>query len=158
MVMISHGTFSPNSFDLTGWLKSTTRLISTFLSSESKLKWPYTKWRILSHPLQFRLKNIGKVLHCCARLHNFCINNWQLPTSVSIEELEKSIQTMYHSTGSAGTIDLGFIPGDNATTNDRNIVARSRISFMREQIVTYIRNNHLVRPAHNLQRRRESSL
>ena len=44
MVMISHGTFSPNSFDRTGWLKSMTRLISTFLSSESELKWRLGYW------------------------------------------------------------------------------------------------------------------
>jgi len=42
------------------------------------------KWRIIHQPLQTHLKIVGKIFMCITRLHNFCINEGNIPIN-SIE-------------------------------------------------------------------------
>jgi hypothetical protein len=35
-----------------------------------------SKWRIYKKYLEVKLFRIGHIVQACARLHNYCINNW----------------------------------------------------------------------------------
>ena len=51
------------------------------------------KWRILCHPPQIKLKNVGKVFMFITRLHNFCINEGNISSNNS----EDSEREFMHS-------------------------------------------------------------
>jgi len=114
-----------------------------------------TKWRILSGtPLSFTLKNVSKTIMCCARLHNFCINQRELPSSEIVQDIDKDIITFYQqgNNGQASS-SLGYIPSDNTYHQ-----GGPSISFMRNEIVENIKQRSLGRPAHNIQRMNSSNI
>jgi hypothetical protein len=110
------------------------------------------KWRILQKPLQVRLKNAGKVFICCARLHNFAIN----------ERLRKNEQTAgncNHATTNTNNSscdpdaddvdnndDCSFLP------SDLTVSPIAGNSIMRDVMVQRITDLCLVRPEYNRQR------
>ena len=61
------------------------------------------KWRIFKRPLQLRLKNVGKVLLCATRLHNFCVNEGLL------EDVERAV-----AGGQENGTEGAFIPSSVA--------------------------------------------
>lgn len=112
------------------------------------------KWRILQRPLQVRLKNAGKVFMCCARLHNFAIN----------ERLRKNEQTNDSSSGHANASnssscgddvdddnECGFLP------SDVTVAPIAGNSIMRDVMVQRITDLCLVRPEYNTQRNKDTT-
>ena len=54
------------------------------------------KWRIIHQPLQTHLKIVGKIFMCITRLHNFCINEGNIPIN-SIEVNQGGDSVFMHS-------------------------------------------------------------
>jgi DDE superfamily endonuclease len=107
------------------------------------------KWRILQRPLQVNVKNAGKVFLCCARLHNFVINNERVQgehqgiagivnSSIRDEDDQQSDDDDNN--------DLNFLPSDTT------IAPIAGNSIMRDVLVQRVTNLCLVRPEYNLQR------
>jgi hypothetical protein len=104
-----------------------------------------SKFRILQRPLQVGLKSAGKLFLCCARLHNFAIN----------ERLERSgedfdIFSDHALSLSVSCDDLfdAFLPSDVTVSSIPGN------SVMREVLLQRITDLALVRPPHNLERNR----
>jgi hypothetical protein len=89
-----------------------------------------SKWRIFRHPLQVKLKNVGKVFLCATRLHNYCMNE-EFPDSTSILSDNE---------------DLTFF------TSDDTVTAIKGNSMMREIVLQEITTMGLSRPMYNVQR------
>ena len=85
------------------------------------------KWRILQRPLQVNIKNAGKVFLCCARLHNFVINNERL------QVLERSV-VGDDDQGGDNDNELSFLPSDTT------IAPIAGNSIMRDVLVQRITN------------------
>jgi DDE superfamily endonuclease len=91
------------------------------------------KWRIFKHPLQVKLKNVGKVFICATILHNYCINEG--------EDDNNDAAILNDSDG-----DSTFVPSDIAT------ISIQGNSMMRDILVDEIATMGLSRPSYNLQR------
>jgi len=95
------------------------------------------KWRLFQRPLQVKLKNVGKVYMCAARLHNFCANERlareEAGTTRSALEDEENAEI--------------YIPSDPIERVEGN-------SVMRDILVDKIYHSGLSRPAQNRQRNR----
>jgi hypothetical protein len=91
------------------------------------------KWRSFNHPLQVKLKNVGKVFICAMILHNFCINEGDNDNNNNV-----------------GMNDFdgvsSFIPSDIAT------ISIQGNSMMRDIFVDEIADMGLSSPSYNLQR------
>lgn len=103
-----------------------------------------SKFRILQRPLQVGLEGAGKLLLCCARLHNFAINE-------SIERNADFDVLNDYLASSSATYDESlnaFLPSDASVTS----IAGN--SIMRDILLERITNLALARPQHNLARNR----
>ena len=103
------------------------------------------KWSILQRHLQLDLKNVGKLLMCCARLHNYVINESILCSNDDILVLpDLSAGEEDHSGNDsaflASDVQVSTIPGN---------------SIMRDILVQQISDLALVRPQYNLKRNNE---
>lgn len=102
-----------------------------------------SKWRILKRSMQVSLKNSASVIHACARLHNFVIN-----------EQERSPSTLDTDISPVGFLPSTVTDGDNmALTADFGAVAPIQgYSHMRQVIRNYLRDMNIRRPEHNINR------
>jgi hypothetical protein len=98
------------------------------------------KWAILQRPLQVNLKNAGRLLMCCARLHNFVINERiaNNPDANLVDPITSSTNDGNEEpTFLASDVHVSTIPGN---------------SIMRDIVVQQITSLALVRPQYNLNR------
>jgi len=92
------------------------------------------KWRLFQHPLQVKLRHIGKIYMCAARLHNFCTNE-RLSMQTEANSLDEEVSTEL------------YIPSDHTEYVEGN-------SMMRDILVDKIYHSGLARPAENRRRNR----
>ena len=100
------------------------------------------KWAVLQRRLQLDLKNAGKLFMCCARLHNYVINERILRNSDNMLVVADPI---------AGEVDYS---GDDTTflASDVQVSTIPGNSIMRDILVQRISDLALVRPQYNLER------
>ena len=100
------------------------------------------KWAILQQRLQLDLKNVGKLFMCCARLHNYVINERILRNNDDVSVADPSASEEDHS----GNNESTFLASDvQVSTIPGNLI-------MRDILVQRISDLALVRPQYNLQR------
>ena len=92
------------------------------------------KWKILKHPLQMKLRNVGKLFLFITRLHNFCINEQ--------DEDCDNFGTMNPDISS----EKGFVP------SDVTIISFDDNSILRDIIVEDLALRALSRPHYNVER------
>ena len=98
------------------------------------------KWAILQKRVQMDLKNAGNLFMCCARLHNYVINERILRSNH-----DEDMTALDPSAGEENT-DAVFVASDvQVSTIPGN-------SIMRDILVQRISDLALVRPQYNLQR------
>ena len=100
------------------------------------------KWAVLQQRLQLDLKNAGKLFMCCARLHNYVINERILRNSDNMLVVADPIAGEVDYSGDdtiflASDVQVSTIPGN---------------SIMRDILVQRISDLALVRPQYNLER------
>ena len=100
------------------------------------------KWAVLQRRLQLDLKNAGKLFMCCARLHNYVINERILRNSDNMLVVADPIAGEVDYSGDdtiflASDVQVSTIPGN---------------SIMRDILVQRISDLALVRPQYNLER------
>ncbi len=100
------------------------------------------KWRILRTPLQTSLKTSARILECCSKLHNFCINH------DGDQFMDKTVA--FREILPMPGADLGW--GSLPTVEP--LVSIPGTSQMRESIVRRVGNLAIRRPAENLERHR----
>ena len=90
------------------------------------------KWRIIRKPLDTCLETSSKLLTACARLHNFIIDNdWQqCNEEITAVDVVGSLNEIYRPSLSTFEIQPG-------------------VSFLRDNIVSYIEENGYRRPSYN---------
>ena len=100
------------------------------------------KWAVLQQRLQLDLKNAGKLFMCCARLHNYVINERILRNSDNMLVVADPI---------AGEVDYS---GDDTTflASDVQVSTIPGNSIMRDILVQRVSDLALVRPQYNLER------
>ena len=100
------------------------------------------KWAVLQRRLQLDLKNAGKLFMCCARLHNYVINERILRNSDNMLVVADPI---------AGEVDYS---GDDTTflASDVQVSTIPGNSIMRDILVQRVSDLALVRPQYNLER------
>ena len=89
-----------------------------------------SKWRIFKSPLSVKMKNATRIIYCCTRLHNYCINE--------------------------GDVVPEPQPGDPKELPAEYYVARGRSmrgqSMMRQLVLQKISDEGLSRPLYNVVR------
>lgn len=98
-----------------------------------------SKFRILQRPIQVKLQSSGKLFLCCARLHNYIINerirmkgDFDILAATSTRELEDAV--------------------DSTTPSDLRVCSIPGNSIMRDILLQRITDRALVRPRHNVRR------
>jgi DDE superfamily endonuclease len=102
-----------------------------------------SKWRILRSPLQVRVNSIGKLFVAITRLHNFCINERLLHTTINSNSRNNNC------TAAAEEDErriAGYLHSDLTTTT---IIGHS---MLRTIILQMIVEQGLSRPKHNVDR------
>ena len=87
-----------------------------------------SKWRILKTPLCVKVKNATKIIYCCTRLHNYCINEGDVVPEMTPED-PKELPPEYYNSRARG------LQGH---------------SHMRQLILDKVNAEGLVRPPHNV--------
>ena len=104
-----------------------------------------TKFQILKKPLQVKLCNTGKVFLCCARLHNFIINEGLAANDG--DDHHDDHNELFPSNGNGeGEEGNAFI------ASDVSVAQIGGNSIMRDILVDRIANKALVRPQYNVER------
>ena len=102
-----------------------------------------SKFRILQRPIQVSLKGAGKLFLCCARLHNFVIN----------QRIERSAN--YDAMSDPSSLSVDYEEAINAfLPSDVTVASIPGNSIMRDVLLQRIKDLALVRPQHNLERNR----
>jgi hypothetical protein len=91
------------------------------------------RWRIFRRPLQLKLKNVGRVFMCAARLHNFCEDE--------VRENPAGIDEVINKNND--DIDILYDPSDEAEHVEGN-------SMMRDLLLEKIYHSGQTRPSRNL--------
>ena len=89
-----------------------------------------SKWRIFKSPLCVALKNATRIIYCCTRLHNFCINEGD-----AVPEIQPN--------------DPKELPPEYYVARGRSLRGQSR---MRELILQKVDEKGLSRPLYNVVR------
>jgi hypothetical protein len=96
---------------------------------EMTFGWFVNKWRIFKNPTSVKIRNIGRLVMCATRLHNFCINEGEIVSDIMEEQFT-------------------YISSDN----EDSVVNVDGNSMMRDIIVNELKENGLLRPNYNLTR------
>jgi hypothetical protein len=91
------------------------------------------KWRLFKNPVAVKLQNLGRLIICATRLHNFCINEGE---TVSVPDWNSDPEPIAY---------LPSDPEDNVVNVDGN-------SMLRDILVEDLYENGLVRPNYNCNR------
>ena len=87
-----------------------------------------SKWRILKAPLGVAVKNTTRIIYCCTRLHNFCIDEGDI-----VPEMQPG--------------DPKELPAEYYTARGRSLRGQSR---MRELVLQQMDEKGLSRPYYNV--------
>jgi hypothetical protein len=95
-----------------------------------------TKWRILTMPLCIRLCNVPLLFGAIAILHNYCINEREMPIKLTkVYRVPAQMQQPHEPT------ILGYVPSDAP-----NVVSREGTSILRDVLSAHIHKLNLKRP------------
>ena len=87
-----------------------------------------SKWRILKAPLCVKMKNATRIIYCCTRLHNFCINEGDAVPEINPEDPRE-------------------LPPEYYVQPARGLRGQSQ---MRQVVLEKVNSLGLSRPLHNL--------
>ena len=99
------------------------------------------KWRVFKRPLSVKIKNVGKIIHCCMRLHNYCISQ-----RLS-EDCNYTVESELND----------FRAEDSQYQSDLEEVVESGNEVLRNAILDHIKSRNVRRPEYNLRRNNNST-
>ena len=107
------------------------------------------KFRILSGKINGSLDRVTRILMACARLHNFIIRE-DRPFDKHYRTVEEEIDGMNLSPDPNAPLEMSYLP----VVPDDMFEVYLGVSHTREAIVEFLRENDILRPVHNVERKK----